>query len=255
MQVRTSHGWSQEEFSKRIGISKSAVYRMEKGEHIPGAEVLAKIVRGVGVSAEWLLMGLGEMKAGTGDKAEEIKLLEDRVRDLERLNSKLQQNLNEYDTRLEVLPPDHSLPVMEPGQIEPLWQIIEVLVREVSVSEERLKEELGMSAEQMRQHCLLLYRQRVLRRVGQDWALTKEALLRAASNNDVASVSRQALAIMVQRVIPGALSTRGALAVADVRVGGEGPGERLMQAIRDAFSTIEDENGQVLKVVIGVAPG
>lgn len=48
---------TQEEFSKRIGVSQGHLSYIERGEKEIGAEVLLRIGREFGKSIEWLLTG------------------------------------------------------------------------------------------------------------------------------------------------------------------------------------------------------
>ena len=48
---------TQEEFSRRIGISQNYLSTMERGRVQIGAEILLKISREFGKSIEWLLTG------------------------------------------------------------------------------------------------------------------------------------------------------------------------------------------------------
>ena len=59
--VRELRGFNvtQEEFSKRIGVSQSFLSAVERGRNEMGAEVLLAISRESGKSIEWLLTGEG----------------------------------------------------------------------------------------------------------------------------------------------------------------------------------------------------
>lgn len=52
---------SQEEFGKRIGITKASVSRIESGENNPSEQTLILICREFNVNEEWLRTGEGEM--------------------------------------------------------------------------------------------------------------------------------------------------------------------------------------------------
>lgn len=60
-EVRTSFGLSQSAFSTALGISRSALSKLESGENIPSERTLLLIARVYGVSDEWLRTENGEM--------------------------------------------------------------------------------------------------------------------------------------------------------------------------------------------------
>ena len=51
---------TQKEFAKKTGVSQGAIVKYEKGR-LPQGEEILKILRTTGVSANWLLLGQGEM--------------------------------------------------------------------------------------------------------------------------------------------------------------------------------------------------
>ena len=54
-QIRTERGWSQERLGEVIGVSRSAISKIEKGTvPDPKLEQVAKMAEALGVSAEWL---------------------------------------------------------------------------------------------------------------------------------------------------------------------------------------------------------
>ncbi len=54
-QVRLISGYSQEKLSELIGLGSRQIWRYEKGETVPDADVLADIARALNVSADYLL--------------------------------------------------------------------------------------------------------------------------------------------------------------------------------------------------------
>jgi transcriptional regulator with XRE-family HTH domain len=71
-QVRRHHGLTQEEFGKRLGISKSSVINYESGKRTPDADLLIELLRRFQVDAEWLMLGTtgrpGEKGPGTSHR-------------------------------------------------------------------------------------------------------------------------------------------------------------------------------------------
>jgi transcriptional regulator with XRE-family HTH domain len=48
---------TQEEFTRRIGVSQSHLSTLEHGDAAPGSEIMLQISREFGKSIEWLLTG------------------------------------------------------------------------------------------------------------------------------------------------------------------------------------------------------
>ena len=60
-EVRTSLGLSQSAFAAALGISRSALSKLESGENTPSERTLLLVSRVYGVNDEWLRTGSGEM--------------------------------------------------------------------------------------------------------------------------------------------------------------------------------------------------
>lgn len=60
-ELRKYMGLSQEEFGNRLGISKSAISKIEKGDFEPAQRTIKAICREFNVSYAWLVDGKGEM--------------------------------------------------------------------------------------------------------------------------------------------------------------------------------------------------
>ena len=58
--IRDDWGLSQEAFGKRIGVSKNAVYLIEKGVNNPSRQTIDLICREFNVSRDWLENGEGD---------------------------------------------------------------------------------------------------------------------------------------------------------------------------------------------------
>jgi len=59
---------TQTELAERVGAGTNQIYRYEKGETDPSAEVLAALAKELGVSADWLLGLVDDPKAGVSDE-------------------------------------------------------------------------------------------------------------------------------------------------------------------------------------------
>lgn len=53
---------SQADFAAKIGINKNLLGKYERGESVPGGEILSQIHDTAGVSLDWLLTGQGQMR-------------------------------------------------------------------------------------------------------------------------------------------------------------------------------------------------
>lgn len=61
--LRTAVGLTQEEFAKRVGLSKNYIWMIEKGERIPPDRTITDICQPFGADEIWLRTGTGEMFA------------------------------------------------------------------------------------------------------------------------------------------------------------------------------------------------
>jgi transcriptional regulator with XRE-family HTH domain len=61
-QVRKMEGLKQEEFGKKVGVSKNQIYSIETGRSKASDGLVRKIAGYCNVSYEWLIRGVGEMK-------------------------------------------------------------------------------------------------------------------------------------------------------------------------------------------------
>ncbi len=61
-EARKASGMSQVELAPLIGLAKDSVSRYERGEVSPNAELVMLLAVSLGVSADWLLTGEGEMR-------------------------------------------------------------------------------------------------------------------------------------------------------------------------------------------------
>lgn len=65
--LRKTLNISQRDFGKKIGISDTAVSKLESGERNPSEQTLKSICREYNVNYVWLTEGLGEMFTGVPD--------------------------------------------------------------------------------------------------------------------------------------------------------------------------------------------
>lgn len=62
--LREDMGVTQDDFAKLLGISLSAVAKWESGTNAPGKQAVKRIAEVTGVSADWLVDGVGTMWPG-----------------------------------------------------------------------------------------------------------------------------------------------------------------------------------------------
>lgn len=58
-QIRTDNKLSMEEFSRRIGVTRSSISKIESGENNPSEQTIILICREFGINEEWLRTGKG----------------------------------------------------------------------------------------------------------------------------------------------------------------------------------------------------
>lgn len=71
-EIRKHTGLTQEEFAKRINMSRNYIWMIEKGERIPADRTIGDICREFGVNRVWLETGVGD-PFQPKDKQEELK--------------------------------------------------------------------------------------------------------------------------------------------------------------------------------------
>lgn len=71
-EIRKQTGLTQEEFAKRINMSRNYIWMIEKGERIPADRTIGDICREFGVNRVWLETGVGD-PFQPKDKREELK--------------------------------------------------------------------------------------------------------------------------------------------------------------------------------------
>lgn len=71
-EVRRSLGLSQEEFGRRLGITKSAVSRIESSSNGASGQTVKSICREFNIEYGWLTTGQGEMFAENDDQVTKL---------------------------------------------------------------------------------------------------------------------------------------------------------------------------------------
>lgn len=71
-EIRKQLDLTQEEFGKRINMSRNYIWMIEKGERIPSDRTISDICREFGVNRTWLETGVGE-PFQPKDKREELE--------------------------------------------------------------------------------------------------------------------------------------------------------------------------------------
>ena len=80
-QIRESQKLTQEQFGKKIGISRNFMWMLESGERDASDRTIRDICREFGVSETWLRTGYGEMVAPRTREAELGELIRTRLID------------------------------------------------------------------------------------------------------------------------------------------------------------------------------
>lgn len=60
-EIRKTLNLSQKEFGEKIGVSDTAISKLEKGERNPSEQTIKSICREYNVNYAWLMEGLGDM--------------------------------------------------------------------------------------------------------------------------------------------------------------------------------------------------
>ncbi len=60
IELRKSLNLTQDEFAKKIGLSRNFIWMIEKGDRIPSDRTISDICRTFGVDESWLRDGIGE---------------------------------------------------------------------------------------------------------------------------------------------------------------------------------------------------
>lgn len=61
LQIRKENKLTQDDFAKKIKLSKNFVWMLEKGERVPSDRTISDICREFSISEEWLKTGNGDM--------------------------------------------------------------------------------------------------------------------------------------------------------------------------------------------------
>lgn len=61
LQIRKENKLTQDDFAKKIKLSKNFVWMLEKGERVPSDRTISDICREFSISEEWLKTGTGDM--------------------------------------------------------------------------------------------------------------------------------------------------------------------------------------------------
>ena len=133
---------SQEEFGKRIGITRAAISNIEKGIRNPSEQTIKFICKEYKINQNWLKNGIGEMFSNDQDISldnfNELSNLNERIKEL-RMSVGLSQK--EFGIRIGVS--DTAVSKIERGERNPSEQTIKSICREFDVNESWLKEGVG----------------------------------------------------------------------------------------------------------------
>lgn len=74
-EVRKDSGLTQEEFAKRLGLSRNFVWMLENGERVPSDRTVSDICKEFTVNEAWLRTGNGALKRETSRDEEIAKFV------------------------------------------------------------------------------------------------------------------------------------------------------------------------------------
>lgn len=103
-QIRKSHDLTQQEFAKRLGVSRSGIASYESGEREPISAVITLICREFSINEDWLRYGKGQMKADVSRENEIAALMRSSLRGSEEFKEAVIQAVKtRSESELEVL--------------------------------------------------------------------------------------------------------------------------------------------------------
>lgn len=215
---------SYQEMADRLGVSKSTVGNWHHRGSVPFEECI-RVAMERGVSLDWLFVGRG--KPYLRDAPEPSSLEPDAdLRSLARLSSMAQ-----------------------------VFQVLCMLER-APATEREVVERTGLEPDLVR-GCLLLLAREKLAVVEAGWwrHLANADILKSRDSADVSAHAMAATEFLTRDVIQRVGESDVVLSTADVCIVGPMASRRLMAALMGAADGIAvDQNGVVLRVVIGIAP-
>ena len=148
-QIRKTHDLTQQEFAKRLGVSRSGIASYESGEREPISAVIALICREFGISEEWLRNGTGQMQASVSRENEIASLMRSSLRGSEEFKEAVIQAVKtRSESELEVLEKMlwdivYNLQSAKKAQADsqPGQKIIKIAGRDGSLEEQALTDE------------------------------------------------------------------------------------------------------------------
>ena len=141
-EIRKSVGLSQKEFGIRIGVSDTAVSKIERGERNPSKQTIKLICKEFKINQNWLKNGFGEMfsndQAISLDDFNKLSNLNERIKELRSIVGLSQR---EFGERIGIS--KMSISRLEKNERNPSEQTIKSICREFDVNESWLKEGTG----------------------------------------------------------------------------------------------------------------
>lgn len=221
---------SHAELARRLDIPKGTVTNWVQRNSVP-YEACARMVLENGADLKWLLIGENQTQH---PRAEERRIAE-----------------------LEAGKSDNGLGIgPERSHSQNIWRVLELMeFRAVPLTEVEIGLQLRLPTAEIQEVMMMLYRRRLVRKVSNKFELVSGAMMRADSKEEVAAATAEIRSVFDNEMLRGALDTRGVVALGETRVVSETPGETIMTAIRDTVAKLNDPAGQLVKIIIGVAPG
>lgn len=226
------------ELAALLQISRSTVGSWRLRNVVPIAECL-KVAREKQVSLDWLLLGRGT-PTWTEAKTDAPHFPP--------------ANLPDALPAGDWTPADLRVLARVSGY-EKLWSILRELELGLT-SLEHLQAATEIPADWLSGYLLLLERQGMIVRQGNEWQLSTSGavVLRSKDPADVAAHAVTAVDFLVNEVLPGAAGTSGTLILTEIRVR-EGTGSLfLKEHLKTCLMNLDADEGTVVRLLIGMAP-
>ena len=226
-----------QELATRLGVSKSTVGNWYHRNSVPFEECV-KLAEEQGISLDWLLLGRGE-PVWSPAATKRSRLGEG-------------EGQSGVGGGVEARAPEASK-VSSESSLGALWLVLEqIALSPRPISEMEIMEKVGFLLEEVKRLCSILRRRRLISHTGEGWVVFGTPIIRVDTEEEANVFSTLVLTEFRERVLPRAASSGGAVAIAEVKIKSEQPGEAAMQAIHRALAELEQPDGVPLRMVVGM---
>lgn len=140
--IRKSVGLSQKDFGIKIGVSDTAISKIEHGERNPSKQTIKLICKEFKINQNWLKSGIGEMFSNDQDIfLDDLTELNSLGKRIKKLRIALSLSQREFGERIGIV--KTAVSKIENGENSPREQTIMSICREFDVNESWLKEGIG----------------------------------------------------------------------------------------------------------------